>query len=81
MTRTSRRLFLGEKMELTKENWSMQDQNEYTEYLKSLAEDKYQSFHSSLVPGVKVIGIRAPILKGTAKKIAKGNYREILSLT
>ena len=67
-------------MELTKKNWSMQDQNEYTEYLKSLAEDKYQSFHSSLVPGVKVIGIRAPVLKGTAKKIAKGNYREFLSL-
>lgn len=67
-------------MELTKENWSLQDQKEYTEYLKSLAEDKYQSFHSSLVPGVKVIGIRAPVLKETAKKIAKGNYKEFLSL-
>lgn len=55
-------------MELIKENWSLRDQKEYTEYLKSLAEDKYQSFHSSLVPGVKVIGIRAPVLKETAKK-------------
>lgn len=67
-------------MELIRESWSPEDREEYLQYLKTLADEKYQKFHSSLIPGGNVIGIRAPVLKETAKKIAKGNYKEFLAL-
>lgn len=67
-------------MELIKENWSADDAKEFYNYLTSLVDSKYQNFSSALIPGCSVIGIRTPILKETAKKIAKGNYKEFLSL-
>ena len=40
--------------------------------LKSLADEKYKEFHSGLCPGTEnIIGIRVPVLRNYAKKLAK----------
>ena len=50
-------------MELTKEIWTQSDYDEFAEYLKTLADEKYKKFSDSLVPGgTQSIGIRVPIL-------------------
>lgn len=67
-------------MNLTLEHWSQADYAEFTEYLKSLSDDKYKKFSDSLVPGENLsIGVRVPVLRQMAKEIAKGNYGEFLS--
>ncbi|MCQ4021576.1 MULTISPECIES: DNA alkylation repair protein [unclassified Ruminococcus] len=45
-----------------------------------LSDEKYKSFHSSLVPGNdKIVGVRVPKLRLLAKEIAKAdNWREFL---
>lgn len=66
-------------MELTREHWTDADYAEFIEYLKSLADEKYKEFSSSLVPGGEIpIGVRVPLLRDAAKKISKGNYIEFL---
>ena len=61
-------------MELTKEIWTQSDYDEFAEYLKTLADEKYKKFSDSLVPGgTQSIGIRVPILRQTAKAISKGD--------
>ena len=48
-------------MELTKEIWTQSDYDEFAEYLKTLADEKYKKFSDSLVPsGTQSIGIRVP---------------------
>ena len=37
-------------MELTKEIWTQSDYDEFAEYLKTLADEKYKKFSDSLVP-------------------------------
>ena len=67
-------------MELTKEIWTQSDYDEFAEYLKTLADEKYKKFSDSLVPGgTQSIGIRVPILRQTAKAISKGNYASFLN--
>lgn len=53
---------------------------EFVQYLISLQDKKYKEFHSSLVLNSKyeIIGIRVPIIRDVAKKIAKGNIEEFL---
>jgi len=47
--------------------------------LKELAEEDYQKFSSSLLPGTKnVLGVRLPKLREIAKKIVKGDWRTYL---
>jgi len=47
--------------------------------IKKLAEEDYQKFSSSLLPGAKnVLGVRLPKLREAAKKIAKGDWRTYL---
>ena len=66
-------------MELTRDAWTKDDYAELTEYLKTLADEKYKQFSDSLVPGAELsYGIRVPVLRQTAKAIAKGNYSEFL---
>ena len=66
-------------MELTREHWTQDDYGEFREYLKSLADEKYKEFSDGLVPGSDLsYGIRVPVLRQTAKAIAKGNYKEFL---
>ena len=66
-------------MELKRETWTQADYEEFMDYLRTLADEKYKKFSDSLVPGVELsLGIRIPILRQTAKEIAKGNYTEFL---
>lgn len=45
--------------------------------LFELRDEKYKDFHSSLCPGVdNIIGIRVPVLRNYAKKLAKTNWEE-----
>lgn len=47
--------------------------------LFKLQDLKYKEFHSSLCPNVdKIIGVRVPLLKKMAKKIAKEDYKNFL---
>lgn len=68
----------------TLENWSEQDYENFTEYLKSNADLKFRAFHSSLVPDTdsnSFIGIRMPFMRKLAKEISKGNAREFLDIS
>lgn len=48
--------------------------------LEKMSEENYKKFSSSLIPGVKnMLGIRLPLLREYAKKIAKGDWQEDLS--
>lgn len=66
--------------ELTNTTWNKDKYKKFMKYLKSLQDLKYKEFHSSLVLNskYKMIGIRVPIMRDIAKKIAKGNIEEFL---
>ena len=67
-------------MELTRGLWTQSDYDEFTEYLISLSDEKYKSFSDSLVPGFELsYGIRVPLIRQTARLIAKGDYNGFLS--
>lgn len=52
---------------------------EITDKLFSLADPKYQKFHSALCPGTNnMIGVRVPVLRGVAKEIVKDDWRTFL---
>lgn len=52
---------------------------EIKEILNSKKEKDFQKFSSSLIPGCKnMIGVRIPILRDIAKKLAKEDFREYL---
>lgn len=61
--------------------WNKESYKSFIEYLISIKDSKYKEFHSSLVVNSKyeMIGIRVPIMKDIAKKIAKtSNVEEFL---
>lgn len=61
--------------------WNKESYKAFIEYLISIKDIKYKEFHSSLVLNSKyeMIGIRVPIMKDIAKKIAKTtNVEEFL---
>lgn len=55
------------------EKWNEKNYKQFVEYLKSLKDEKYKEFHSSLVLNSKyeMIGIRVPVMRNIAKDIAK----------
>ena len=65
---------------ITNEIWNENSYKDFVKYLISLQDEKYKEFHSSLVLNSKyeMIGIRVPIMRDIAKKIAKGNIEEFL---
>lgn len=66
-------------MELIKSEWSQSDYDNYIGYLKSVADEKYKKFNSSLVPGCEtILGIRIPQVRKIAKEISKGDYTSFL---
>jgi 3-methyladenine DNA glycosylase AlkD len=71
---------MATNIELQKMNWNEENYKEFVEYLKTLADEKYKEFHSSLVLNSKyeMIGIRVPIMRNIAKQIAKTNIEDFL---
>lgn len=67
-------------IELEITTWNRDKYRQFVEYLISIQDLKYKEFHSSLVLNSKyeMIGIRVPIMRDIAKKIAKGNIEEFL---
>lgn len=56
--------------------WNEETYQDFLQYLFQIKDEQYASFHQNLVKNkeVKIIGIRTPILKELAKKIAKTDY-------
>lgn len=65
---------------ITFNTWNEDTYKNFIIYLKSLQDTKYKEFHSSLVLNSKyeMIGIRLPIMRDIAKKIAKNNIEDFL---
>ena len=65
---------------ITVKTWNNEDYKEFIKYLLSLQDIKYKEFHGSLVLNSKyeMIGIRVPIMRDIAKKIAKSDIEEFL---
>ena len=50
------------------------------EKLFELRDHKYREFSAGLIPGAdNIIGVRLPALRGMAKEIAKGDWRQYLA--
>ena len=60
--------------------WSKDNYKIFIDYLKTIKDEKYKKFHSSLVLNSKyeMIGIRLPIMRKIAKEISKTNIEEFL---
>lgn len=67
-------------MNLTKDNWTKEDYNEFLEYLYSLTDKKFKDFSTKIIVDDTLIGVRTPILKDIAKNLSKGNYKEFLKV-
>ncbi len=65
---------------ITVKTWNKDVYKEFIKYILSLQDIKYKKFHNSLVLNSKyeMIGIRVPIMRDVAKKIAKSNIEEFL---
>ena len=71
-------------MELVRDNWTKNDYDDFVEELRSYADEKYRSFHSSLIPDNDkgfFIGVRMPVMRKLGKEISKGNGRSFLEQT
>lgn len=63
------------------EKWNKENYKKFVKYLVSEQDIKYKKFHSSLVLNSKyeIIGIRVPVMRNIAKKIAaRGDIEEFL---
>lgn len=71
---------MSTEKDLTIKTWNEAEYMEFLKYLMSLQDAKYKEFHSSLVLNTKykMIGIRVPIMRDIAKKIAKSNIADFL---
>ena len=60
--------------------WTKESYAEFINYLKSIKDEKYKEFHSSLVLNSKyeMIGIRLPIMRQIAKEITKTDITDFL---
>lgn len=68
-------------MDFCVEKWTEDDYEKLVEYLKSLADEKYKKFNSSLIPDENpdfMLGVRMPQLRTIGKKISKGNINSFL---
>lgn len=69
-------------MELIRDNWTKNDYDDFVGELRSYADEKYRSFHSSLIPDNDkgfFIGVRMPVMRKLGKEISKGNGRSFWS--
>lgn len=67
-------------MILNRSNWNKADYQAFINFLFTFEDLEYKSFNSKIVLKDNLIGIRIPILKKIAKELAKGNYKEFISI-
>ncbi len=71
-------------MHLRLNRWTDCDYSEFVSFLKEQGDEKYRSFHCSLVPRAQrelVLGIRMPSLRKIGREISKGNPKSFLELS
>ena len=68
-------------MNLTKDNWTKEDYNNFLEYLHSIKDLKFKDFSTKIIVDNTLIGVRTPLLKSISKNIFKGNYKEFLKVS
>lgn len=67
-------------MILNRSNWNKAVYQAFINFLFTFEDLEYKSFNSKIVLKDNLIGIRIPILKKIAKELAKGNYKEFISI-
>lgn len=68
-------------MDLHKTHWSEKNYLIFSDYLHSIAEEKYRVFNEKMIPcDYPMLGIRVPLLRKLAKEIAKGDWKSYLKL-
>lgn len=66
-------------IELVKDIWDAGDYIQLSEYMKEISDEKCRKFNQKIIPDtVAQYGIKVPVLRNMAKKIAKGNYRSFV---
>lgn len=69
-----------EEKELSAAGELGQGKNPIRQRLELLVDEKYKTFHSSLVPGEdKIMGVRIPQLRALARELARGDWRSYLA--
>ena len=68
---------------ITVKTWNETNYKEFIKYLINLQDIRYKEFHSSLVLNSKyeMIGIRVPVMRDIAKKIANNNIEGFLAFS
>ena len=63
--------------------YTSKDLESLDQELKELADEKYRKFHSGLIPNVDTVfyGVRVPLLRKTAKRLIKEDWRGFVALT
>ena len=70
-----------EFMNLIKQNWNINDKNEFIEYLKTFSIPEKVDFQRRVINTKKpILGIMTPTLRSIANEIAKGDYISFLNL-
>ncbi len=71
-------------MNLRLTEWTRSDYEEFLKFLRLQADEKYRSFHQSLVPNAEdgeILGIRMPKLREIGREIARGNAESFLEVS
>lgn len=74
----------SDSMNFSIESWTESDYEKLVEHLKSIADEKYKKFNSSLIPDENpdfMFGVRMPQLRALGKEISKGNANSFLKVS
>lgn len=67
-------------MDYTLIKWNKKNYELFIDELKKMQDEKYREFHNKIIGAeVEAIGLRSPIVKDIAKKIAKGDWEGFLA--
>ena len=67
-------------MDYTSMKWNKENYKEFIGELKEMQDKQYREFHNKIIGAeVEVIGLRSPVVKDIAKKIAKGDWEGFLA--
>lgn len=67
-------------MDYTSMKWNKENYKDFIGELKGMQDEQYREFHNKIIGAeVEVIGLRSPVVKDIAKKIAKGDWEGFLA--